>query len=242
MIAVRRARPSDAPLIGAVHVAAWRSAYPGILPEDYLAGLSVTRQAAYYDRQIRGGGGVYVAIASGQDVPSGAGPRLVGYTTVGRSAVTLPGDFQGDGEIETLYVLDDWRERGVGRRLIRTGAAHLAAAGSRAAFLWVLRSNPKPLVLPAFGRAADRRVGDACGRHSGAASGVRVGPDRAPDRGLAGRHNPGGPSGQIPPVFPLHQFSPGGRREARLSSFCRCYDGVQVAAHDGEHPWVIGDH
>ena len=142
MIAVRRARPSDAPLIGAVHVAAWRSAYPGILPESYLAGLSVTRQAAYYDRQIRAGGGVYVAIASGQDVPEGAGPRLVGYTTVGRTTKALPGGLQADGEIETLYVLDDWRDRGVGRRLIRTGAAHLAAAGSRAAFLWVLRNNP----------------------------------------------------------------------------------------------------
>ncbi len=73
VIAVRRARPSDAPLIGAVHVAAWRSAYPGILPETYLARLSVTRQAAFYDRQIRAGAGVYVAIASGQDVPAGPG-------------------------------------------------------------------------------------------------------------------------------------------------------------------------
>ena len=142
MIAVRRARPSDAPLIGAVHVAAWRSTYPGILPEKYLAGLSVTRQAAYYDRQIRTGAGVYVAVASGQDVLGTNGPRLVGYTTVGRSRTVLPGDMEVDGEIETLYVLDDWRDRGVGRRLIRTGAAHLAAAGSRAAFLWVLRDNP----------------------------------------------------------------------------------------------------
>ena len=142
MIAVRRARPADAPLIGAVHVAAWRSAYPGILPEGYLASLSVSRHAAFYDRQIRGGGGVYVAIASGQDVPAGTGSRVVGYTTVGRARTHLPAGLQGDGEVETLYVLDDWRDRGVGRKLIRTGAAHLAAAGSRSAFLWVLRDNP----------------------------------------------------------------------------------------------------
>ena len=142
MIAVRRARPSDAPLIGAVHVAAWRSTYPGILPEAYLARLSVVRHVAQYDRQIRSGGGVYVAVASGPDVPEGAAPRLVGFTTVGRGRGKLPGGCSADGEIETLYVLDDWRDRGVGRRLIRTGAAHLAAAGSRAAFLWVLSSNP----------------------------------------------------------------------------------------------------
>ncbi len=142
MIAVRRARPADAPLIGAVHVAAWRSAYPGILPEDYLARLSVSRQAAAYDRQIRSGAGVYVAVASGQDVPDGAGARVVGYTTVGRARTRLPGLHPADGEIETLYVLDDWRDCGVGRRLIRAGAAHLAAAGSRSAFLWVLSHNP----------------------------------------------------------------------------------------------------
>ena len=46
MISIRRARPSDAISIGAVHVAAWRSAYPGILPDDFLARLSVPRQAA----------------------------------------------------------------------------------------------------------------------------------------------------------------------------------------------------
>ncbi len=46
MITIRRARPADAAAIGAVHVAAWRSAYPGILPDDYLARLSVPRQAA----------------------------------------------------------------------------------------------------------------------------------------------------------------------------------------------------
>lgn len=166
MIAVRRARPSDAPLIGAVHVAAWRSAYPSILPEAYLAGLSVTRQAAFYDRQIRAGAGVYVAIASGQDVPGGAGPRLVGYTTVGRDGTKLPGDSRADGEIETLYVLDDWRERGVGRRLIRTGAAHLAAAGSRAAFLWVLRSNPSRWF---YQRLGGRPVAEADTRVAGVA-------------------------------------------------------------------------
>jgi ribosomal protein S18 acetylase RimI-like enzyme len=166
VIAVRRARPADAPLIGAVHVAAWRSAYPGILPEAYLAGLSVSRQAAFYDRQIRAGAGVYVAVASGQDVPAGTGPRLVGYTTVGRARGSLPGGLQADGEVETLYVLDDWRDRGVGRRLIRTGAAHLAAAGSRAAFLWVLRQNPSRWFYQHIGgRAvaeAETRVAGVC--------------------------------------------------------------------------------
>ncbi len=138
MISIRRARPADAPAIGAVHVAAWRSAYPGILPDGYLASLSVTRHAAQYDRAIRGGAGVYVAAASGLDVPTGSGQRIVGFTTVGRARIAGI----AEGEIETLYVLDDWRERGLGRRLMRAGAGHLAGAGCRSAFLWVLSDNP----------------------------------------------------------------------------------------------------
>ncbi len=37
MISLRKARVADAIAIGAVHVAAWRSSYPGILPDTYLA-------------------------------------------------------------------------------------------------------------------------------------------------------------------------------------------------------------
>jgi ribosomal protein S18 acetylase RimI-like enzyme len=150
VITIRRARPADAIAIGAVHVAAWRSAYPGILPDGYLANLSVSRQAAYYDAAIRGAPGVFVAAASGVDVPPGpgagpiGGPRIVGFGTAGRARTNgeIGGRRLGEGEIETLYVADDWRERGIGRRLMRASATHLAEAGCRSVFLWVLRDNP----------------------------------------------------------------------------------------------------
>jgi ribosomal protein S18 acetylase RimI-like enzyme len=164
MIAIRRARPADAAAIAAVHVAAWRSAYPGLLPDAYLAGLSARRKAAEYERTIREGG-VFVAAAAGV-------PRIAGFVTVGRArrvtpwgtlsrpdapsepsrpspgadadpdARPQPASPLGEGEVETLYVLDDWRDRGLGRRLIGAGAAHLAELGCRSAFCWVLRDNP----------------------------------------------------------------------------------------------------
>ncbi len=143
MISLRKARPADAIAIGAVHVAAWRSTYPGILPDTFLANLSVARQAAHYDAAIRGGTGVFVATASGADVPLGSGPRIVGFTSAGRArGGEIGGRRLGEGEVETLYVLDDWRERGVGRRLMRTAAAHLVETGCKSAYLWVLRDNP----------------------------------------------------------------------------------------------------
>jgi hypothetical protein len=141
VIAIRRARPADAAAIGAVHVAAWRSTYPGILPNAYLSRLSVRRQAAHYEATIRNRLGVHVATASGVDAgPAGGPARVVGFVTDGPARAGA--HKLGDGEIETLYVLDDWRDRGIGRRLMRAAAEHLAAAGCKSAFLWVLRDNP----------------------------------------------------------------------------------------------------
>jgi GNAT superfamily N-acetyltransferase len=143
VLTVRRARPSDAISIGAVHVAAWRSTYPGILPDEYLARLSVPRQAAHYDAAIRSSTtGVFVASASGTDVPLGSGSRVIGFATVGRARGGEFGRRLGEGEVETLYVLDDWRDRGVGRKLMRAAGAHLAEMGCKSCYLWVLRDNP----------------------------------------------------------------------------------------------------
>jgi GNAT superfamily N-acetyltransferase len=128
---VRRARAGDAPGIAAVHVATWRSAYPGVLPDKFLAKLSEPRLTAQYDRSIRMGLGIQVAIG-GPDDP------ILGFSSARRSrSSTL-----GEGEVETLYVLDDWQNRGIGGQLLRASAKHLAGLGCRSAFAWVLRANP----------------------------------------------------------------------------------------------------
>ncbi len=145
MIAVRPARPADAVAIAAVHVAAWRSAYPGILPDKFLARLSVPRQAAYYDSAIRNGVGVHVATASGVDLAPSDKPgvtRIIGFVSGAPARTSRDPDPLADGEIETLYVLDDYRDRGLGKRLMRAAAAHLAEAGCGSVYVWVLRDNP----------------------------------------------------------------------------------------------------
>ena len=146
MICIRRARPEDAAAIGAVHVATWRTAYAGVLPDGYLASLSPLRHAAGYEAAIgdrRHSHAVFVAVAKGADAPAGTPPDQEGGTVIGfvsGGRARRPG--YGDGEVETLYLLDDYRDRGVGRRLMRAMAAHLAAVGCRSAMLWVLKDNP----------------------------------------------------------------------------------------------------
>ncbi len=134
MITIRRARAADAAGIAAVYVATWRSAYPGVLPDKFLAKLSVPRITAQYDRSIRMGLGVHVAVHSG----AGASPGVLGFSSARRSRAGA----LGEGEVETLYVLDDWQNRGLGGQLLRTSARYLADLGCRSLYAWVLRENP----------------------------------------------------------------------------------------------------
>ncbi|WP_298225381.1 GNAT family N-acetyltransferase [Acidocella sp.] len=134
MISIRRARLSDASGIATVHVATWRSAYANVLPDYYLANLSLARLANEYEHGIRIGESLHVAACYSEP----GAPPILGFSSAARRR-----DSQlGDGEVETLYVLDDYRERGLGGQLLRASAKHLAQLGCRSVFAWVLSENP----------------------------------------------------------------------------------------------------
>ena len=144
MIAIRRAVLSDAPGIALVHVASWRAAYAGIIPEATLLNLSPLRLARNYLAAIRAGQLVHVAVASGREVglaPRSA-PTVIGFATARQNDRGHDNASLADGEIETLYVHDDFRERGFGRELLRAAAADLAGRGCASLLIWVLSDNP----------------------------------------------------------------------------------------------------
>jgi L-amino acid N-acyltransferase YncA len=131
MISIRRARTGDSPGIAAVHVATWRSTYPGVLPDAYLAKLSEARLIPQYDRAIRSGAGLHV-------VCDAHTTRIYGFCSARKASAGA----LAEGEVETLYVLDDYRERGYGKQLLQAAGRYLQVLGCRSAFAWVLRDNP----------------------------------------------------------------------------------------------------
>ncbi|GGG25387.1 N-acetyltransferase [Caldovatus sediminis] len=164
-ICIRRARPADAAAIGAVHAETWRNTYAGVLPDAYLAALCARRLGCAYERAIldrADGHAVFVAVASGAaGGQGGEPPAVVGFASGGRSRRPA----LAEGEIETLYLLEDFRERGAGRRLMRAMAAHLKAIGCRSVMLWVLRDNPTRWFYGRLGgRLAAREVIRFAGR------------------------------------------------------------------------------
>ncbi len=156
-IIIRRGRPADAAGIARVHVDSWRTSYQGIVPADFLAGLSYERRqqrwddiltrtdrraphaqrgtssgAWWDDIQARtdGGGVVYVA-------EDEAG-QIVGFAAGGPER---NGDPVYRGEVYAIYLLAGQQRRGAGRRLMGAVAADLAAAGLHSLLLWVLAEN-----------------------------------------------------------------------------------------------------
>ena len=152
---IRRARPSDAAAIGRIHVETWRSTYAGILPDDYLVGLSRRRRAMQWRSALNAPGRAEPVVVA-EDMDEG----VVAFTSFGgvRQA-GMPKGIPYDGEIFTLYVLPDHQGRGLGRSLLGAGFRGMARAGRTSAVVWVIESNPSRFFYERMGarQVAHRR-------------------------------------------------------------------------------------
>ncbi|MFZ5783688.1 MAG: GNAT family N-acetyltransferase [Pseudomonadota bacterium] len=154
MIAIRRARPTDAAAIGRVHVETWQATYAGLLPDSLLASMSDVRQSAWWSRLLadpQEARGVFVA----DDQEMG----VIGFGSCG-PVRDPPEDLDGTevrvGEVYTLYVEPDFQNRGLGRRLLDAMFRQLRADGCDTAVLWMLADNPTRFFYEGMG---GRRVG-----------------------------------------------------------------------------------
>jgi GNAT superfamily N-acetyltransferase len=144
---IRAAVAGDVGALAQVQVATWRSAYRGILPDDFLASLSDTAYEERWGRIIGDGTSlVYVAEDAGE---------MVGFASAGRQRGNGP---VYGGELYAIYVLEEAQGRGHGRGLVRAVVDGLRGLGVAGMIVWVLGDN-----LPA--RAFYERLG---GEYAGA--------------------------------------------------------------------------
>lgn len=131
---IRPALPHDAAGIADVHVASWRTTYPGMLPARYLVAMSRQSSHERWRRMLsspRTAGGAYVAV----EAPDG----VVGFGCCGRQRSSIEGF---GGEFFAIYLYDHAQGRGFGRRLMAAMAEDLIGRGMNSAVVWVLTSNP----------------------------------------------------------------------------------------------------
>jgi len=82
----------------------------------------------------------------------------VGYCVAGPCSLDNPGVTAACGEIKRLYVLDDWKGRGCGSRLLETALAWLEQGGPRSVWLGVFSENIGAQNL--YARYRFRKVGE----------------------------------------------------------------------------------
>ena len=128
-----RLRPptlEDCDELGRVHMAVWRDAYAGIMPADYLAGLSEERSAANWRDQL----------SRAADPPTRTllvldpGGRIAGFGSAGPSRDE---DAPTEWELYVVNLLPHARGTGVADRLLDE------IVGDREATLWVVEENAR---------------------------------------------------------------------------------------------------
>lgn len=132
---LRRAGPGDAPGITEVHVRAWKEAYPGLIPQDYLDALGVEDRLGQWDEALSGGPWPVVLVAE-------EGGTVLGFASIGP---TRDDDLDGRrvGELQTLYLDPGRWGTGLGAQLHDEAMAELRRAGFVSASLWALDTNAR---------------------------------------------------------------------------------------------------
>jgi ribosomal protein S18 acetylase RimI-like enzyme len=128
---LREARPADARELAEIHVAAWRAAYGGLMPDDYLASLSVEQRTAFWQTIVARPGPRMLALAE-------LDGEIAGFCSFGPTRDEASSDI---AEIYSVNVRPDRWRHGAGRLLCEHAFREAAAREHTAVTLWVLKGN-----------------------------------------------------------------------------------------------------
>ena len=128
---IRPAEAGDPRTIAHVHIESWKTTYPGIIPEAYIASLKEEDSERRWQERLD--------LATDAIFVSHDESGIFGFIAGGpiREAI---GNY--DGELYAIYLLQQRQQQGAGRALVHTLAARLHAQGLKSMIVWALEENP----------------------------------------------------------------------------------------------------
>ncbi len=146
-LVLRRAGANDAAAVGRIHVDAWRTTYPGLLPDKYLVQMDVLHWARYWQGVLTQRVETEAVVVAEVE-----GIGVVGFCSCGRVRHReWPRRLHKAGEIYTLYVDPNYQGHGYGRALLQNALGYMQYGGATAAVVWVLAGNPARFFYEAAG-------------------------------------------------------------------------------------------
>ncbi|WP_280434904.1 GNAT family N-acetyltransferase [Nocardia carnea] len=120
--------PEHARALAVCHIACWREAYRGLVPDHVLAAFDTDRRAASWERTARGHAGKPTWVAE-------RGREIIGFTQYG-----LPDELPAvaDRELSAMYVRAPWYGTGLAQALLNT-----VLEPDKSCSLWVFEGNPR---------------------------------------------------------------------------------------------------
>ena len=127
MLKIRRYSETDnIDEVSRIYALSWKTAYRGIIPDEYLDSLSETRWSAHLNADAKR---LLLALEDG---------KPVGAATYSEARDVKMKDW---GEIISLYLLPSHFHKGIGARLFAAAIGELENEGFRNIYLWVLEEN-----------------------------------------------------------------------------------------------------
>ncbi|MFE3170958.1 GNAT family N-acetyltransferase [Amycolatopsis sp. NPDC059090] len=133
-LVIRPATPEDASGIAAVHVGSWQAAYAGLLPDEFLSGLSIETREQFWASNLADTSRRHTVLTAS------TAASITGFAVFGpsRDDDATP----QTGELSSIYLLRSEWGRGLGRALHEECVRGLSTQFETAT-LWVLSTNTR---------------------------------------------------------------------------------------------------
>jgi ribosomal protein S18 acetylase RimI-like enzyme len=131
---IRKAVIDDAAAIASVHIKSWQTIYKNIIPQPYLDSLSSSDNflaRVNKRKELLSGNNSETLVVTFKD-------SIVGFCDYGKERSKIDSTI---GEIYAIYLLEEYRNQRIGRRLILNAVNCLKEKGYKSLFLWVLEEN-----------------------------------------------------------------------------------------------------
>jgi 3-deoxy-manno-octulosonate cytidylyltransferase (CMP-KDO synthetase) len=132
-VGFREAVADDVPVLASVHVESWQRSFEGILPQDYLDGLSVEKRSEAFGKRFSIGQPYTLIVA---EVPE---KGIIGFVDFGPPVLEVAGY---DAQIYSFYFLPEYQRMRIGADLFRKCVEAIKKAGYRSICLDSLEVSP----------------------------------------------------------------------------------------------------